>query len=104
MDDVITLVAETITGHDKYGNEIKTTSSRDIFCRVYSVDRNEFYSAATAGFKPELTVRISDYMDYQGEKIAKLHGIEYDIIRTYMGRTLDLNELELVLQRTIANG
>ena len=107
MDDVITLVSENVTSHDDYGNEITTKISRDVFCRTYGVDRNEFYSAATAGLKPELTVRLSDYADYQGEKTAIFHGDEYDIIRTYEnnGRyTLELNEIELVLQRTIANG
>lgn len=107
MDDVITLVSEIVSGHDDYGNEIITKGYRDVFCRTYGVDRNEFYSAATANLKPEVTVRLSDYADYQGEKTAIFHGEEYDIIRTYTdGRryTMELNEIELILQRKIANG
>lgn len=104
MDDVITLVSEIVSSHDDYGNEIRTTQQRDVFCRTFGVDRNEFYSAATAGLKPEVTVRLSDYADYQGEKTAIFHGNEYDIIRTYSGDNLALNELEIVLQRKISNG
>lgn len=104
MDDVITLVSEIVTGHDENGNEIITTQYREVFCRSYGVDRNEFYSAATAGLKPEVTVRLSDYADYEGEKTAIFHGVEYDIIRTYTGRHLELNEIEMIMERTVANG
>lgn len=108
MDDVITLVSEFVSGHDEYGNELITTTEKEVFCRTYGIDRNEFYSAATAGLKPEITVRLSDHADYEGEKTAIFHGNEYDIIRTYIGdgryRTIDLNEIELTLQRKISNG
>ena len=104
MDDVITLVSEIVTGHDDYGNEIRTKESRTVFCRTYGVDRSEFYSASTAGLKPEITVRLSDYADYKGEKTAIFHYVEYDIIRTYSGDNLALNEVELILQRKISNG
>ena len=53
MDDVITLVSESVTSHDDYGNEIITTESRQVFCKTYGVDRNEYYSASTVGLKPE---------------------------------------------------
>ena len=104
MDDVITLVSESVTSHDDYGNEIITTESRQVFCKTYGVDRNEYYSASTVGLKPEITVRLSDYADYQGEKIAVMHDVQYDIIRTYTGDNLALHEIELVLQRKISNG
>ena len=104
MDDVITLVSEIVSGHDEYGNEIRTTQQRTVFCRTFGVDRNEYYSAATAGLKPEITVRLSDYADYKGEKTAIFHGNEYDIIRTYSGDNLALNELEIILQRKVSNG
>ena len=53
IDDVITLVKETITGIDQYGNEVKTPVEREVFCKVRSVTRNEFYSAAVSNLRPE---------------------------------------------------
>ena len=105
MDDVITLIKEKVTGHDDYGNEILRESRREVLCQVHSVNRSEFYSAATADLHPELTVRLSDFADYEGEKLAWYAGSLYSVIRTYRGRgsDLDLNTLELVLQRKVGD-
>lgn len=114
MDDVLTLVSQTITTHDDYGNEVLTTKTRDVLCQIYGVSRNEFYSASQAGLKPEIIARLSDYADYQGEKVAVFHGDEFDIIRTYRGGTsfgvngsrdgMEVNNIELTLQRKASNG
>ena len=111
MDDVITLIKEAVTGHDAYGNEIIKTTERELMCQVYSINRNEFYSAAVANLHPELSVHLSDYEDYEGEKLAKYHGVLYTIIRTYRdqgsfskGGGLPLNAIELILERKISNG
>ncbi|MBQ3989299.1 MAG: hypothetical protein II630_00530 [Bacteroidales bacterium] len=103
MDSVITLISETISGYDANGNEQITRSEREIFCRVDDVSRNEFYSGATAGLKPEITATIF-HAEYEGEKKAIHDGKEYNIIRTYRGSGVGLDEVELVLERTIRNG
>ena len=103
MDNVLTLITETVTGYDEYGNKIITKSEREVFCRTYDVNRNEFYSAATVGLKPDLTVRVF-HDEYQGEQKARFEGKEYNVIRTYRGDNLELDDLEIVLERTIANG
>ena len=112
MDDVITLISKTLTTYDSYGNEVMTTTTKTVMCRVSDVSRNEFYSAAQAGLKPEFTVRLSDHADYNGEKSAVFHGDEFDIIRVYRGQDsfgyrsggLELNNIELILQKRAANG
>ena len=114
MDDVLTLISHTVTTYDDYGNEITTTKTRDVFCRIYGVTRNEFYSASQAGLKPEITARLSDYADYSGEKSAIYQGDEFDIIRTYRPRDsfgegsyrddMEINNIELTLQRKVSNG
>lgn len=104
MDDVITLISETVTGYDSYGNEIRQTASREVMCKIFSVSRNEFYSAATAGLKPEIIARLSEYADYENEKIASFHDEMYDIIRVYRGDNLPLGSIELTLQKKVSNG
>ena len=110
MDDVITLVKEQITGRDEYGNEIVEKTKREVFCQVYGITRSEFYAAATNDLHPEWTIRLADFRDYDGEKLAKFHNAFYDIIRTYRdggsfhkGSGLDLNGIELILQRRVGN-
>ena len=110
MDDIITLVKEEITGHDNYGNEIITKTKRDVMCQAYGITRSEFYAAATNDLHPEWTIRLSDFMDYQGEKLAKFHGDYYTIIRAYRdsgsfhkGTGLEPNGIELILERKVGN-
>ncbi|MBR3231369.1 MAG: hypothetical protein IKF75_01695 [Lachnospiraceae bacterium] len=109
MDDVITLITEEVTGCDDNGNEILSRSARDVLCRVYGVTRSEFYQAAAVDLQPELTIRLSDFQDYAGEKLARFHGELYTIIRTYRdsgsfcGGGLGLNGIELILQRRIGD-
>ena len=113
MDDVITLVKETLTGYDADGNEITEQSQRQVFCQVFSVGRSEFYEAATAGLHPEIVARLSDFADYEDEKLVLYNGQMYSVIKTYrdsgsMGRGqsrrgLGPNGIELTLQRKIGN-
>ena len=110
MDDIITLVKEQITGHDQYGNEIVTKTSRDVMCQAYGVTRSEFYAAATNDLHPEWTIRLSDFADYDGEKLAKFHGVFYSIIRVFRdsgsfhkGTGMELNGIELILERNVGN-
>lgn len=108
MDDVITLISDAVTSHDDYGNEEITRTERSVMCKVFGVSRNEFYSASQAGLKPEITVRLSNHADYVGEKTAKFHDEEYDIIRVYRSlertRDIDADSVELTLQKKVSNG
>lgn len=111
MDDSITLIKQTVTGYDAHGNETVEETSRELMCQAYGVNRNEYYAAATVGLRPEITVRLSDFVDYEGERLAEYHGERYTIIRTYRDAGsfhhrggMDLNGIELILERKIGDG
>ena len=113
MDSVITLIGEQVTSYDDEGNKNTSESKREVFCQIFGVTRSEFYAAATANLHPELTARLSDFEDYQGEKLAEYDGVLYSIIRVYRdrgslghrsgGSQMGPNAVELVLERKIGN-
>ena len=43
-------------------------------CQIFGVTRSEFYSAAAAGLQPEVTVRLSDFTDYEVMSIKAFYG------------------------------
>lgn len=94
-NDIIKLV-KTTTTTNQYGDVIRTDSERSVYCKVMSISQSEFYQAQAAGLKPEIKFVISDFLDYQGEKILKYKpyaGTEekYSIIRTYQnGLSLEI--------------
>lgn len=105
MDDVIRLITSTYT-YDDYGNEIPVRVERQVFCRVLSVGRSEFYQAAQNNMHPEYNFILTHFKDYQGEKellYTDWTGAEkrYDIIRTYINA--ETGELELVAQEKIGD-
>lgn len=111
MDDVITLIKDGQIDHDEYGNEEITQTERDVFCQVYGITRSEFYSAATANMQPEMTVRLSEAIDYEGETTARFHNVLYSVIRTYRdsgsmqhGGNMPPGAIELILERKIGDG
>ena len=88
--DLITLYADTIT-YDDYGVPVKTRSSRDVFCKVDSVTRSEFFDAGRSGLKPEYRITMF-FGDYNGEALVGYNGRYYSVYRTYMAKT-DIIEL-----------
>lgn len=112
MDDIITLIKDGQIDHDQYGNEIITKTERDVFCQIYGVNRSEFYSAAVANMQPELTVRITNSIDYEGELNARYNGVMYSVIRTYRdngsmyggSNRMPYGSIELTLERKIGDG
>ena len=110
MDDVIKLISETVTGYDENGNECVRERSRELMCQVYGITRNEFYAASAQDMRPDITVRLSDMADYEGEQLAEYHGERYSIIRTYRDSGsfhhpggMPVNGIELILQHKIGN-
>ena len=63
--DVITLYADTIT-YDEYKVARKVRTGKEVFCKVDSVTRAEFFDAGRSGLNPEY--RITMFAgDYNGE-------------------------------------
>ena len=88
--DIITLYADTVT-YDDYGVAVKTQTGRDVFCKVDSVTRAEFFDAGKAGLKPEYRMTMF-FGDYNGESIVGYNGRLYSAYRTYQAKT-DIIEL-----------
>ena len=102
MDDVVILITESDPTYDSEGNPTYTRTEQERFVRERSVTRSEFYTAAQADLQPEKILILSNYIDYDGQRLAEYHGQEYSIIRTY--RAPESDELELVLSKRLKNG
>lgn len=81
MSDVLKLITETFT-QDAYGNDVAQETKTEVFCEVYSISQNEFFSAGKEGFRPSFRFDIF-FDDYEGEQIVEYNGKRYFIYRTY---------------------
>ncbi len=80
-------------GKDSYGDHAMELQLSDaVFAELKSIGQSEFYQAQTAGQKPEIKFKLTDYMDYQGQRYLIHEGIRHTVLRTY--RTGG-NELEI---------
>lgn len=83
MDDVILLIADGGT-YDSYGVYKKTETSRQVFAKVNSVTRAEFFNGGRNGLNPQMVFTVFS-ADYEGEKVVEYQGDRYAIYRTYKG-------------------
>lgn len=88
IDSTIKLISVRYE-QDEYANQKEVTDEREVFCKVRSVTRSEFYGAGSERLRPDYVFVLSDFREYHGEKFCKyvdFDGIEktYSIIRTYM--------------------
>ena len=71
--------------------EAYTPIERTVMAEVKSVGMKEFYMALNDGIQPEFVFTLTDYIDYQGEKIFRFDGVIYDVVRTFVkGQTIDI--------------
>ena len=75
-----------------------TPTSREIFARMDSVDRREFYAGGESGFRPEMRFTVF-HAEYHGEDRLIWNGAAYAIYRTYHVPGTD--DLELYVQREV---
>ena len=75
-----------------------TPTTREIFARMESVSRGEFYAGGEAGFRPELRFTVFQ-AEYQGESRLVWNGQAFAIYRTYQIPGTD--DLELYAQREV---
>lgn len=92
MNDILTLVGRIL---DDDGYTVKTETRRDVFCRLDSIGRSEFYQAQATDLRPELKFVLADYLDYNDEYLCVHRGAWYRVIRTYRNG----QELEIICQR-----
>lgn len=88
-DDVITLVREVPRAHGVFDKPEEQQT--DVFCRVQSVARSEFWRAKQNGLEPDFLFTLSEYADYHDEKIVLYQGRRYRVLRTYV----KVHEIEL---------
>lgn len=96
MSEVLTLIQRT-QGADDYGDPVITETRREVLAEPLSVGQSEFYQAQAAGLKPELKLKLADYLDYEGEALVEYQGERFKVLRTY--RTGQ--ELELTVYREV---
>lgn len=99
MDDIANLITEEVY-QDKSLNIKSRRTKQQVFCKVKSVTRSEFYSASTAGLTPEIEMTISHSIDYNDQKLVEFHNRTYKVLRTYW----DGDEVTLTLGESIATG
>ena len=79
-DDIIYLVAESPDAHGIF--EAHNETQRMVFAQVRSVSAWEYWRAKDNGLNPTYIFRLSDAVDYNGEKICIYNGERYRITRT----------------------
>lgn len=78
--DVITLIKEE--PHGVFDSH--TPKGRQVYAEIKSVRMSEFYKALNEGIEPTFVFTMTDYADYDDEKLCEYNGELYDIIRTYV--------------------
>lgn len=93
MDNLIQLIDEEFT-QDDLGIQTSTETKRNIWARIQSVKRADWYAAGRNGLQPSL-VAVTPVFNYAGEKIAVVQGRRYSIYRTFSPEDSDYIELYL---------
>jgi len=96
--DVLTLIAEDPAAHGVF--DTYTATERTVFCTVRSASYNDILTAGGDGLKPEIVFRLSHDFEYQGEKLCRFRGAEYNIDRTYVS---EADWIELTCSRRHAD-
>jgi len=85
----IDLVNESPEAHGVFDAPTETTTT--VFAEIRSVSRREFYEAKSADIDPELVFVLTDYSDYNGQKVFLFNGERWRVIRTYTnGQSLEI--------------
>lgn len=79
---VITLIGEDPSAHGVF--DVPDNIQNEVFAEVMSASQNEFYKARENGIEPELVFKLTDYGDYNGEKILVYDEKRFRVIRTYI--------------------
>ena len=91
---VISLVGVTYQT-DSIGQQVKTETTRDVYCNISSVSASEWFEGGRNGLNPQYRATMFRY-DYEGELVAILNGVRYSVYRTYIGRN---DTIELYLEK-----
>lgn len=90
----VTLISTLPESNGVY--ESPALSEREVPCDVMSVSRTEMYEALNHMHRPEWTLLLGDYREYQDEATCRFEDKLYKIIRTYVRTD---HRIELVIER-----
>ncbi|MDE7122588.1 MAG: hypothetical protein K2O42_10575, partial [Oscillospiraceae bacterium] len=82
MDDVLILVKQTKI-QDEFHIQHNQEVERQIFCKVQSVSRSEFFSGGQNGLHPVFLFEVFP-ADYHSEPELIFHNVRYAIYRTFL--------------------
>lgn len=101
QDSKIKLISITYT-EDEIGNQIPSETSTEVWAEITGIRSSEFYNAAVAGLKPEITfiVWANEYAD---QTKIEYNGKKYELIRIYINPAKS-EMLELICQKVIGSG
>lgn len=95
MDGVIILIGAAQRTRDENGVWRATPVTRQVFCKVESVTRSEYFGGGRNGLNPELVFTVFR-KDYEGETTLEYEGNRFGIYRTYIA---DGDYIELYAER-----
>ena len=78
----IKLLGESPAAHGVF--EAPDESENEVFAEVLTASQNEFYRARQNGLEPDLVFKLTDYGDYNGEKVLVYDEKRMRVIRTYI--------------------
>lgn len=78
----ITLIGEDPKAHGVF--DAPDNIENEVFAEVLSASQNEFYKARENGLEPELVFMLTDYGDYDGQKVIVYDEKRWRVIRTYI--------------------
>ena len=87
---------------DEAGNQISIETVTEVWAEITGVRQSEFYNAAAAGLKPELTFIIWAN-EYTGQTKIEYNDVKYRIMRTYIN-PVKSEMIELICEKVIADG
>ena len=92
----ITLIGQTETVN-AYGDHVITETRRTVLADDASVGMTETYQAMAVGYKPEIKLTLTNWLDYDGEEYVEFtpfgrsEAVRLKILRTYRnGEALEL--------------
>lgn len=91
---MMVLIARTYR-EDALGQMLPIENKREVYCNISSVGGIEWHEAARNGMQAEYRVTMFRW-DYDGETLAEIGGVRYDIYRTFADKGEDV---ELYLQK-----
>lgn len=97
----VKLISVTYT-EDEVGNQIPAETFTEVWAEVTGIRQSEFYNAALAGLKPEITFIIWAN-EYIGQTKVEYNGIKYKLIRTYINPAKS-EMIELICEKVAADG